>query len=300
LSVCGAYCAVVVTWSTDDAGTAAAVVVAATLTLSLGLLPNRRATLALLTGSGALFAVIGHDAADAVEGLAIAAVCLTTGRATMWIFAIVSDLDTARQAQAKLAVAEERLRFSRDVHDVLGRRLSAIGVQAELAATLSDRGDERAAGRMREVRAVAHESLREAREMARGYRATDFLNELDGARSLLHSAGIAFEQDVDTMPRAWHEAAGWIVRESVTNVLRHSSAEKVDIAYTHGRLSVVNDHAHPGGASDGAGLRGLRERLALLGASLDAELDGDERWTVVAHLPATGPLSAAVRSGHRT
>ena len=71
-------------------------------------------------------------------------------------------------------MAEERLRFSRDVHDVLGRRLSTIAVQAELAATLAARGDERAAERMLEVRAVAHDALREARELARGYRATDF------------------------------------------------------------------------------------------------------------------------------
>ena len=101
---------------------------------------------------------------------------------------------------------------------------------------------------MLEVRAVAHEALREARELARGYRATDFLKELEGARSLLRSAGIEVRLSVDAMPRAWHEAAGWVVRESVTNVLRHSSASVVEIAFADGRLRVDNDGARPNGS----------------------------------------------------
>ena len=133
--------------------------------------------------------------------------------------------------------------------------------------------------------------------MAHGYRHTDFLKELDGARSLLRSAGIELQQSVETMPRAWQEPAAWIVRESVTNVLRHSSAQLVDIAYAQGQLTVGNDHAHAGEPSDGAGLRGLRERLSPLGASLVAGPDGDDRWAVVAQLPGTGPLSATRMKG---
>ena len=94
-----------------------------------------------------------------------------------------------RRTQAALAVAEERLRFSRDVHDVMGRRLSTIAVQAELAATLATRGDERAPEQILQVRETAHEALREARELARGYRPLDLAAEVDGAVSLLRSAG---------------------------------------------------------------------------------------------------------------
>ena len=128
----------------------------------------------------------------------VAASAAFSGRASMWLYGIVRELDEANDAQARLAVAEERLRFSRDVHDILGRRLSTIAVQAELAATLSARGDERAAERMLEVRGVAHEALREARELARGYRPTDLHKELEGARSLLRSAGIDVQLDVDS------------------------------------------------------------------------------------------------------
>lgn len=300
LAACGVYFTIAATSWDGDVRTAAVMVVVASLTLSLGLLPGQRTALGLVVLSALLFTIAGGEVGNALAGLLFGAAFLFTGRASMWIFGIVTDLDTARRAQAQLAVAEERLRFSRDVHDVLGRRLSTIAVQAELAATLARRGDERAADRMLEVRGVAHEALREARELARGYRPTDFPNELDGARSLLRSAGIDVRLSVETIPRAWHEAAAWIVRESVTNILRHSSARVVDIAYADGRLTLDNDGAGPGGPSDGSGLRGLRERLSPLGASLAAHSDGTGRWTVVAQLPGTGPLSANHEKGSHT
>lgn len=293
LVVGGVYYVIAVTSLPGDARGAAVTAVVASVTLVLGLLPGNRVALALLLVSGLLFVVSGGEAIDFGAGLLVAGSFLFAGRVSIWVFGVVTELDDARKAQAQLAVAEERLRFSRDVHDVLGRRLSTIAVQAELAATLAERGDERAADRMLEVRGVAHEALREARELARGYRSTDFPKELDGARSLLRSAGIEVRLSVDTMPRAWHEAAAWVVRESVTNVLRHSSASTVEISYADGQLRVDNDGAHNSDdPSDGSGLRGLRERLSPLGASLVAQPDGGDRWTVVARLPSSGPLSA--------
>ena len=293
----GVYFTVAATSWTQDARGAAVLTVVMSLTLPLGLLPGRQIALALLVLAGLLFGIAGGSAISIGVGLLFAGAFLFTGRVSMWVFGIVTELDEARQAQSQLAVANERLRFSRDVHDVLGRKLSTIAVRAELAATLAARGDERAADRMLEVRGVAHEALREARELARGYRSTDFVKELDGARSLLRSAGIEVRLSVDTMPRAWHEPAGWVVRESVTNVLRHSSASVVEIVYAGGQLRVENDGAHPDGAADGSGLRGLRERLLPLGASLVAHPDDGDRWAVVAQLPGTGPLSATNHAG---
>ena len=168
-----------------------------------------------------------------------------TVRTSLWLIGVVTELDHARGAQAALAVAEERLRFSRDLHDVLGRRLSTIAVKSELAATLADRGQPGAAAQMLEVRGVAHEALREARELVRGYRAVDLAQELEGARSLLRSAGIAVELDVGGLPPDWHEPAAWVVREAVTNVLRHSSVDTVTIRYAAPELTVTNDGAGP-------------------------------------------------------
>lgn len=277
-----------------SAGRGAAVFVAvSSLVLILSLLPGQRVVVALTLASALVFGITAGTPASVLLGAALAAFFVFTVRASLWMLGIVVDLDEASHVKAELAVVEERLRFSRDVHDVLGRRLSTIAVQAELAATLAARGDERAAERMLEVRGVAHEALREARELARGYRSTDFLKELEGARSLLRSAGIDVRLGVDDMPRAWHEAAGWVVREAVTNVLRHSSASRVTITFSDGALVVDNDGAHAAdGSGDGSGLRGLRERLAPLGASLDAAAADDGHWVVTALLPGPGPLSA--------
>lgn len=271
------------------------------LSLALGVLPKNRIAYALLLGAGVV-AALRHPTAGAIaSGMFVAAAFVATSRLSMWILGIVRDLDDARRAQSELAVMEERLRFSRDVHDVLGRRLSTIAVKSELAATLAQRGDDRAPDQMLEVREVAHQALREARELARGYRATHFGQELEGARSLLRSAGIEVQLRVDDLPHAWQEPAAWVVRESVTNVLRHSRATVVDIAWSAGRLEIVNDGLldDPGAAGDpaesagtGVGLRGLRERLEPLGAMLDAGAQPSGRWSVAATFPGTGPLSA--------
>ncbi|MDF9717542.1 histidine kinase [Nocardioides sp. ChNu-99] len=229
---------------------------------------------------------------SAVAFLLVHVFFVFTVRASLWLLGVVRELDVGRAAQSELAVAEERLRFSRDVHDVLGRHLSTIAVQAELAATLAQRGDERAAATMLDVRSAAHEALREARALARGYRPTDLAAELRGARSLLTSAGIRCEVGVDEVPEEWHEAAGWVIREAVTNVLRHSSATRVLVRWQAGELLVENDGARGergtgvdtgvdtgsdtgGGAGAGSGLIGLAERLAPLGAELDARRDDD-------------------------
>ncbi|MCD4533192.1 histidine kinase [Nocardioides sp. cx-169] len=239
------------------------------LAWALGGLRDRVTTAALLVVLTLLPLALTGEWWAAGYGLIVSSFFVFTCRVSLWLLGVVTELDAARTAQSALAVAEERLRFSRDVHDVLGRRLSTIAVQAELAATLAGRGDAEAGARMLEVRGIAHEALREARELARGYRSTDLAQELEGARSLLRSAGIRTEVDVDGLDPAWHEPAGWVVREAVTNVLRHSAATAVAITYADRVLEVRNDGVGAAGSSDGSGLAGLRARLAPLGASLD-------------------------------
>lgn len=273
---------------------AVVMVVFANLMWALGGVPDNRISAALTAVGAALFGVSVGNPLAALVGAGVAVFFIFTVRASLWLLDVVTELDQARAAQSALAVAEERLRFSRDVHDVMGRRLSTIAVQSELAATLAERGDERAAARMLEVRGVAHEALREARELARGYRATDLGQELEGARSLLRSAGIEVHLDVDDVPRGWHEAAGWVVREAVTNVLRHSTARTVSLTYEGEELRVHNDGVirTTGAEGTGTGLTGLRERLAPLGADLRAGPVDERGWAVTATLPGSGPLSS--------
>ncbi len=269
----------------EDLALQAGLVVWATLAWSVGGLRDRRILAGLMVALAVVPLLPTRSPFAAVFGLLAGAFIVFTVRASLWLLGVVTELDRARNAQSALVLAEERLRFSRDVHDVLGRRLSTIAVQAELASTLARRGDASAAERMLDVRSAAHEAMREARELARGYRATNLAQELDGARSLLRSAGIDCRIDVATLPPEWEEAAAWVVRETVTNVLRHSSARQVVIRYDGRSLIVRNDGVAAGTDPGGAGLSGLRERLAPLGATLEARRQ-DSDFEVLVTLPA--------------
>jgi two-component system, NarL family, sensor histidine kinase DesK len=273
----------------EDPRTGAVLLVCVAIAFGYGGLRDNRVALLAIVGCAVASGAPTRDLGVLALGVGYGAFLLFTVRASLWILDVMHELDRARGAQAALAVAEERLRFSRDVHDVLGRQLSTIAVQAELAATLAARADPDAADRMLDVRATAHQALREARELARGYRAVSLEQEVDGARSLLRSAGITMTADVDRLPETWREAAAWVVREATTNVLRHSAAGGVEVRYADGVLSVTNDRPHAAtAAGTGTGLSGLRERLAPLGATLTTDrVDGT--FTVTATFPEEGP-----------
>jgi two-component system, NarL family, sensor histidine kinase DesK len=161
----------------------------------------------------------------------IVGIGVLTCRGSAWTLRIMSELDRSRTAHARLSVAEERLRFARDLHDVLGRNLSLIAVQSELAAQLARRGDQDAAGQMLGVRQVAHESLREMRAVIGGYRTADLGTELAGAQEVLRSAGMSCRVigDAAGLAADVQAALGWVVREGTTNIIRHSDASACTI-----------------------------------------------------------------------
>ena len=217
-------------------------------------------------------------------------------RFSVWVLDLVREMERTRGVQAQLALAEERLRFSRDLHDVMGRNLSAIAVKSQLAGELVRRGRREAADEVADIRRLAEDSLREVREVVRGHRSTDLTGELAGARSVLRAAGVACtvhgEDAGAALPRAAQTAFAWVVREAVTNVLRHSRATSCTITLhvIRGRaqLEVGNDGVlDEVGTSDGrpgSGLTGLGERLAAVGGSLETRLDGS-RFVLTAFLP---------------
>ena len=222
-------------------------------------------------------------------------------RGSAWTLRIMWELDRSRAVQARLSVAEERLRFARDLHDVLGRNLSLIAVTSELAGQLARRGDEEAAaGHMIEVRRVAHESLREMRAVISGYRTADLDTELAGAQDVLRSAGVRCRiiGDAAGLPADVQAALGWVVREGTTNVIRHSDATActIDLRVLDSpgtartvTLRMDNDRVHclDAGAG-GTGLRGLSERLAGLGGSITAQHPRSGHFRLEASLPASG------------
>nr|WP_275585960.1 histidine kinase [Geodermatophilus sabuli] len=205
-------------------------------------------------------------------------------------------MDRTRGVQLQLAVAEERLRFARDLHDVMGRNLSAIAVKSQLAAELVRRGREGAVEELADISRVAEESLREVRDVVRGYRRSDLPGELAGARSVLRAAGVGCtvegEDDGAALPEPVQTALGWVVREAVTNVLRHSRATACTVALrTDGgeaELRVSNDGVAGTPVDWGNGLTGLAERLAATGGRLTADAVED-RFVLTATVPVRVP-----------
>jgi two-component system, NarL family, sensor histidine kinase DesK len=220
-------------------------------------------------------------------------------RFTVWVLDVVEELERSRDVQLRLAVAEERLRFARDLHDVMGRNLSAIAVKGQLAGELVRRGRPEAASELTDISRIAEESLREVRGVVGGYRAVDLAGELVGARSVLRAAGVACdisgEDDGAALPARTQSTLGWVVRESVTNVLRHSRASScsIDLRSRAGvvELRVVNDGLPAPGAPSpvgwGNGLTGLSERLAESGGQLTAGRE-HARFVLIATLPTEG------------
>jgi len=213
-----------------------------------------------------------------------------------WMLRVIWELEDARAAAAGLAIAEERLRISRDLHDLFGRTLATVAVKSELAAELIKRGqDTAAAAEIGAVRKLAEQSGHDVGQVARGFRETGLDNELPGARSLLDSAGIrcvvSGGAPADLDPELAY-ALVWMLRESVTNVIRHSKARECFITVTAGdplRLIVTNDGAGHGpatpSAARGSGLVGMSQRLIPFGGALTYGAVAG-RFTVEAVVPA--------------
>ena len=168
-----------------------------------------------------------------------------------------ADLRAARDEVARLAVSEERLRFARDLHDLVGHSLSVIALKAELAERLATRDPARAAEHVTDVKNVARDALTEVREAVSGYRQPTLVDELAGARMALRAAGIEADlqsSDVELPPDV-EAVLAWAVREGTTNIIRHSGASSCRIEVQPGLAMasaiVVDDGsaaplAHPG------------------------------------------------------
>ncbi len=257
----------------------------------------------MLVVSAALGAVVGVLAAAAPQNNAAlvtgsawagaAAGIVVSYRLSVWMLTVVWELDRSRQTQARLAVAEERLRFARDLHDVLGRNLSAIAVKTELAAQLTRRGKPEAVDQMMEVHRIAEDSLKEVRDVVRGYRTIDLDAELAGSRSVLEAAGVKCRivGHAAGLDEQTQVVLGWVVREGTTNVLRHSNASSCTIRLHRegGAVTLTMENDGVRGVSDGggggSGLVGLSERLSNAGGTLGGGQRPSGRYALEARLP---------------
>nr|WP_078647803.1 histidine kinase [Streptomyces hygroscopicus] len=247
-------------------------------------------------GAAAASGLSGELLALAVGGILFMVPFMATGmRVTGWSVRLIEELARARATQARLAVAEERLRFGRDLHDVLGRNLAVVALKSELAVRLARRGREEAVAQMEEVQHIAQESQREIRAVVRGYRTADLLTELAGARSVLEAAGIDCRIEngpAARLPAHTQAALGWVVREGTTNILRHAQgASRCEVsarATVSGWVALVMENDGAGTAprpGTGSGLPGLRERLVEVDGTLTTELRPGGIFRLTARIP---------------
>jgi len=275
-----------------------------TATCSAGWLPTREAalTIAALVALVVIGVSIHAGFAAAISPAAFVAIPGFVVIATVRSMTISQALRAAReQMAASMAVAEERLRIARDLHDLLGHSLSLIALKSELAGRLALQSPERAASEIRDIENAARTALAEVREAIADYRQSTLASELAGARELLEAAGIAYRYDsVDgarlDLPAPVEAALAWTVREGVTNVIRHSHASHCVIRLTRSPTEVaveVEDDGIGAGSENaagatGSGLRGLAQRVVAIGGRYEAGPRADGGF----HLAVYAPISA--------
>jgi two-component system, NarL family, sensor histidine kinase DesK len=198
-------------------------------------------------------------------------------------------LREARAELAEMAVAEERLRFARDLHDILGHDLSLIALKAELAGKLLPDRTDQAAAEVGEIRDLTRSALSQVREAVDGYRRPSLGRELAGAKVALEAAGIelrvhgpdsSLDPDVESV-------LAWAFREAATNAIRHSGARHAEITVRDGTLEIADDgRGAPIAGPGGNGLTGLRERVQSIGGTVEAGAGPSGGFRLTVRVPA--------------
>ena len=224
--------------------------------------------------------------------LAGGAICLFSAA---HIVRAVDDLYSTRTALAESTVGQERLRLSRDLHDLLGQSLSAVSLKGDLARALLRGNDHSAAEHeILSLADVACEALRKVRQVVHDEHEVSLCTETRGAFDLLTAASITttIEVNVDRLARPIDELLGWATREGVTNVLRHSepAACSIRVARADGivTLEIVNDGVRTTG-QDGTGLAGLAQRALALSGSVTTEALSHGRFRLMVEVPEVFP-----------
>ena len=181
-----------------------------------------------------------------------------------------TQLVAAEKENQRLAVSEERNRFARDLHDILGHSLTVITVKAELAKKLMDVDPERARAEIDDLEWLSRDALADVRRAVEGYRELTLPGELSRARRALAAAEIEADlpNSVEDVPSDKRELFAWTIREGVTNVIRHSHATRCTVVLNPDCVEIRDDGVGPAQESVGQGLTGLRERARAIDATV--------------------------------
>jgi two-component system sensor histidine kinase DesK len=270
----------------------------------MALLPKRLSAVVAVLAVAAGFALYSVVFAAVDLGSVVGIVAMTV--AMIGMFGLIranTELRVAREELARLAVTEERERLARDLHDVLGHSLTTITVKAALARRLLERGDEaRAAGEVADVERLGRQALSDVRATISANRVASLAAELAGAREALRAAEIEADlpRAVDDVPADRQQVFAYVLREGVTNAIRHSGAGRVTVRLTPDSIEVVDDGVGaPSGTPAGNGLTGLAERVAAVGGWVDSGPGERGGWRLAATCPPARTGAPRVRADDR-
>ncbi|WP_131737398.1 sensor histidine kinase [Actinomadura roseirufa] len=248
----------------------------------------------LLIGAGALAALLvpwavrpWHQDPALFEALAIVFTALAVYAFLETAQANVALVE-ARAEVARLASDAERARIARDLHDLLGHSLTVITVKSGLARRLAGDDPARSLAEITEVEHLSRQALGDVRAAVSGYRTVTLAGELARGRELLRASGVAADLPAaaDVVAAEHQELFGWVVREGLTNVVRHARATRCTVTVTATQVQIRDDGA--GGPSPaGHGLTGLRERVAAAGGTVEAGPVAPRGWRLTVTLGAS-------------
>jgi two-component system sensor histidine kinase DesK len=206
-------------------------------------------------------------------------------------------LRKANEEIENLAKVAERERIARDLHDVLGHTLSVITLKSELAGKLIDHDPVRARKEIGEVEEISRKALSDVRDAIRGYRSQGLVAELANAKTTLETAGLAVQCDAATtmkLPAVQESVLSLAVREAVTNVVRHAQARtcRMRLEQQNGSCRLeIQDDGRGSSNGEGNGLRGMRERVEMLGGTLRRNTESGTTLTITLPLKEMMPVN---------
>ncbi|GAA1072065.1 sensor histidine kinase [Nocardiopsis metallicus] len=242
----------------------------------------------------------------AVGSLSVAVVGVVFAGLDHLVAGLIGELERARERDAELAVARERVRFAGDLHDIQGHTLHVVKLKVALARKLVHSDAEQVERELDEVYELVGDTIAETKELAYAQRRLNLSAELENAKNLFEAAGISVSVDReppdsggagptgggtavgtgdgDRAGTAAAELLGQVLRETTTNILRHAQAGQVRITLSETGITIVNDGAHGDGAPELSGLSALRERVERDGGTLRVERE-DGRFLTAATFP---------------
>ncbi|WP_370119238.1 sensor histidine kinase [Streptacidiphilus sp. MAP12-33] len=224
---------------------------------------------------------------------------------------LVAEVHRSRAELAQFAVTQERLRFARDLHDLLGYSLSTITLKCELVYRLLPAPADEARQELTEILDIARQALSDVRAVAHGYREMSLRSEVHDARVMLGMLGVTTEVDLGcgNLPAELDTALATVFREGLTNILRHSEVRRCRVSSGRdgGRVwfRLVNDgvpaldpeaaEEASSGGEKGSGIGNLTFRMERLGGKLTAGVREDGWFELEAQIPlepAAAPMAA--------